>query len=84
MSRADFWHLSGMLTLNYSASLTPSRFVILPQFPTWYYGRKDCDDSPSATVMTKLPNGHDGFNITVTFFKEAFNFSLRDTILIIG
>ncbi|XP_002158504.2 putative ascorbate peroxidase [Hydra vulgaris] len=81
ISRADFYALAAVVALTRSTADAPVKYKGLDFFKV---GRKDCDSSPNEIQSVTPPSGTDGTNKTFKFFQDNFNFTVRDTVVILG
>jgi len=97
ISRADLWAIAGRAAADYGmkgmpnhrdydSSQTWSTVVQawVSPFPTFKYGREDCDSAPYTTDEHKFPNAHGNFDEVMTYFAEEFGFTDDQTVAIMG
>jgi len=95
MSRADFWMAAATIALEYAAEnqyIIPGANVFGVNIPSplrdipYYFGRKDCRNSPHAVEqgVFKFPSPNAGFDETAAWFAENLGFDENETVTIIG
>jgi catalase (peroxidase I) len=91
MSRADFIALAGVIGIRQGSLEQDCMALSLPpdcEKPTptlsIKYGRKDCPTSPVAIANHDFPNPHGNLTHVLTFFRDEFNMTTRQTVAIIG
>jgi len=97
-SRADLWAIGGRAAADYGmegmpnhkdytgTSQTWSTIVEawVSNFPTFKYGREDCDSAPYTTDEHEFPSAHDNFTEIMTYFAKEFGFTDDQTVAIMG
>ena len=97
ISRADLWAIAGRAAADYGmegmpnhrdydSSQTWSTVVQawVSPFPTFKYGREDCDSAPYTTDEHEFPSAHDNFTEIMTYFAKEFGFTDDQTVAIMG
>ena len=97
VSRADLWAIAGRAAADYGmegmpnhrdydSSQTWSTVVQawVSPFPTFKYGRKDCDSAPYTDDEHEFPSAHNNFDEVMTYFAEEFGFTDDQTVAIMG
>ena len=97
ISRADLWAIGGRAAADYGMEGMPNhrdydstqtwRTVVkawVSKFPTFKYGRTDCDTAPYTTDEHEFPSAHDNFTEVMTYFSEEFGFTEDQTVAIMG
>lgn len=92
MSRADFWVTAGLIALEYASnpSNPPRNHSLLPPIEVipnlgFWFGRVDCALSPDADESGgNFPLPEHGWDDTYQWFNYHLNFSVRETVAIIG
>ena len=97
ISRADLWAIAGRAAADYGmegmpnhrdydSSQTWSTVVQawVSPFPTFKYGREDCDSAPYTTDEHNFPSAHNNFDEVMTYFAEEFGFTDDQTVAIMG
>ena len=96
-SRADLWAIGGRAAADYGMEGMPNhrdydssqtwRTVVqawVSPFPTFKYGREDCDSAPYTTDVHEFPSAHDNFTEVMTYFAKEFGFTDDQTVAIMG
>ena len=99
IQRADLWAIAGRAAADYGMEGMPNhRDYVLPtgstwrtvvkawvsKFPTFKYGRKDCDTAPYTTDVHTFPSAHDNFTEVMDYFDQEFGFTNDQTVAIMG
>ena len=97
ISRADLWAIGGRAAADYGMEGMPNhrdydstqtwRTVVkawVSKFPTFKYGRKDCDTAPYTSDEHEFPSAHDNFTEVMTYFSGEFGFTEDQTVAIMG
>ena len=92
ISRADFWAAAGTIALQYASELDNNGTFendSLPFIP-FYIGRSDCSAAPDINITNyestfkSFPEGHHGYTDNYQFFKDNFNFTVKEFVAILG
>ncbi|XP_065668393.1 putative ascorbate peroxidase [Hydra vulgaris] len=81
ISRADFYALAAVVALTRSTVDAPVKYLGLNYFKV---GREDCETSPNQLQSVQPPFGTDGTHKTFKFFKNEFDFNVREAVALLG
>lgn len=89
MSRADFWALAGIASveqgLEFNSKLDCGDFCMPDETGiTFQWGRKDCDSSPSTDETHDFPDPNMTQDENIAFFASEFGFDEQETTAIMG
>lgn len=98
ISRADLWAILGRAGAEYGmegmpghenfdnsvVSFSNSINAFVSPFPTFKYGRTDCETSPNTTALDDLPGDTLTHDDLFAFFASEFGFDDNQTVLIMG
>ena len=98
ISRADLWAIGGRTAAEFGMvgmpghqdwdeSVTTYEESIddfISPFPTFKYGRKDCETAPYTTEVHPFPTGHFNHNKVFKYFEKHFKFDANETVVIMG
>lgn len=84
VSRADVWAISGRFAAEHGMESMPGHIDsfrdtsnmdnFVSPFPTFKYGREDCQTAPYTDEVFEFPSPHMTHNEMFTYFQEVFGF----------
>jgi len=91
MSRADFWALAAIKSLELTAQRANGGSCTFGNCPvinlpdiTFQYGRINCSTSPSTTDMNEFPDASWDRETLMTYFSEHFGFTTDEVVALSG